>query len=293
MASRSRKSALYRNDSLSRPLPRAKAAARRQPPSPATDRIQKVLAAAGVGSRREIERWIKEGRLKVNGESPQLGTKVSATDRITLDGRTVRLQAKDAGKRESKVLLYHRSPGDALDVKAATSRASEQLKLPRSSGRWLAIQPLPPVDGGLEILTDDGAWAHKVSRAAHVLTMDFVLRVRGHLGDALLEEMRAATECEGEPMHILAAEAQLGEGANHWLNLTVRATRPAVVRHWLAARGLIVSRLMRVRFGPVHLTRDLPRGRSRALLPAERNALMNEVAAANAPAPEGEPAATA
>jgi 23S rRNA pseudouridine2605 synthase len=284
MAPRGRSSAPYRNDTLSRAKPRAKAAVRREPAAPPAGRIQKTLAAAGLGSRREIERWIKEGRLKVNGAAVELGAKLDVSDRITLDGRNVRLHAKDAAKHDSRVLLYHRSPGDALDIKAAASRAAEQLKLPRSSGRWLAIQPLPPVDGGLEILTDDGSWAHKVSRAAHALTMDFVLRVRGHLGEGLLEELRAASDCEGEPMQIVSAEAQLGEGANHWLNVTVRATRPAVVRHWLAARGLIVSRLMRVRFGPVHLTRDLPRGRSRALLSAERNALMNEIEAANAPA---------
>jgi 23S rRNA pseudouridine2605 synthase len=286
MASRRRNNAPYRNDTLSRAQPRAKTAARRAPLGAPSDRIQKTLAATGLGSRREIERWIKEGRLKVNGAAVELGAKLMATDKITLDGRTVRLHAKEGAKRESRVLLYHRSPGDALDIKTAASRAAEQLKLPRSSGRWLAIQPLPPVDGGLEILTDDGSWAHKVSRAAHALTMDFVLRVRGHLSDALLEELRLASDCEGEPMQIIGAEAQVGEGANHWLNVTVRATRPAVVRHWLAARGLIVSRLMRVRFGPVHLTRDLPRGRSRALLPAERNALMNEIAAANAPPAE-------
>src|SRR5262249_21163323 len=150
---------------------------------------------------------------------------------------------------------------------------------------WLAIQPLPPVDGGLEILTDDGAWAHRISRGAHALTVDYVLRMRGDLNDGLVEEFRAATDSEGEAMSILEAQAQYVEGSNHWWNVTVRATRPALVRHWWAARGLIVGRLMRVRFGPVHLTRDLSRGRVRAMLPPERHALENEIAAALAPAP--------
>ena len=83
-------------------------------------------------------------------------------------------------------------------------------------------------------------------------------------------------------MRILQAEAQYGAGFNNWLHVTVRATRSAQVRHWWAARGIIVSRLMRVRFGPVHLSRDLPRGHSRALLASERNALMNEIDAAKA-----------
>jgi 23S rRNA pseudouridine2605 synthase len=248
-----------------------------------------VLAAAGVGSRREVERWIREGRLQINGSVPELGMKLSARDRITLDGRPVRLHTPAV--KVLHVLLFHRSPGDALDLKAATARAAEHLQLSRSSGRWLAIQPMPPVDGGLEILTDDGSWAHRISQGVHALTVDYVLRVRGPLTDDLVAEFRAATDCEGAAMSILAAEAQYGEGFNHWLNVTVRATRSAQVRHWWAARGIVVSRLMRVRFGPVHLSRELPRGHSRAMSPAERNALVNEIAAAKAAhAPESAPA---
>jgi 23S rRNA pseudouridine2605 synthase len=251
-------------------------AAHKEPP--ATERVQKLLAAAGIGSRREVERWIREGRLQINGEVPALGHKLAPRDRITLDGRPVRLHT--AEKKELRVLLFHRSPGENLDLKEATSRAAEHLNLPKASGRWLAIQPMPPVDGGLEILTDDGAWAHRVSRGVHALTVDYVLRMRGPLTEELVLDFRAATDCEGEPMSIIEAKAKFGEGQNHWLDVTARATRSALVRHWWAARGIIVSRLMRVRFGPVHLSRELPRGHSRALLASERNALNNEIEAA-------------
>ncbi len=267
---------------MGRRAPRKASASRRSAPprkdQPASERVQKLLSAAGIGSRREVERWIRSGRLQVNGEVPALGAKLTARDRITLDGRPVRLHAPAV--KELRVLLFHRSPGESLDLKAATSRAAEHLNLPRSSGRWLAIQPMPPVDGGLEILTDDGSWAHRVSRGVHALTIDYVLRMRGPLNETLVEEFRAATDCEDEPMSILRAEAKYGEGFNHWLTVTVRATRSAQVRHWWAARGLIVSRLMRVRFGPVHLARELPRGHSRAMLVSERNALINEIDAA-------------
>ena len=248
-------------------------------------RVQKVLAAAGVGSRREIERWIREGRLKINGAVPALGTRIESRDRITLDGRVVRLKAA-APAIEEPLWMLHRSPGTPLDLKAATARAATELRLPRA-GRWLAIQPMPPVDGGLEILTDDGSLAHRISRGVHALTTDYLLRMGGALSEALVEEFRTAEECEGEPMSILAAEAQYGEGRNHWLSTTVRATRSAQVRHWWAARGLVVSRLMRVRLGPLHLSRDLPRGRSRALTSGERHALVNEIdAAGEAEAPD-------
>ncbi len=249
-----------------------------------TDRVQKVLAAAGIGSRREVERWIREGRLQLNGAIPEPGARWQPRDRITLDGRPVRVRAMPSA-REAHVLLFHRSPGDTLDLKAATSRAAEHLQLPRISGRWLAVQPMPPVDGGLEILTDDGSWAHRVSRGVHALTVDYVLRMRGPLQDLLVEDFRAATDCDGEAMSIIEASAQYGEGFNHWLNVTARATRSALVRHWWGARGIIVSRLMRTRLGPVHLGRDLPRGHSRAMTPAERNALLNEISAAAATDP--------
>jgi 23S rRNA pseudouridine2605 synthase len=239
--------------------------------------VQKLLSAAGIGSRREVERWIREGRLRINGELPALGARLGERDRVTLDGRPVRLHAATG---EGHVLLYHRAPGTPLDLQEATSRAAEQLGVPRSRGRWLAIQRLPPVDGGLELLTDDGSLAHTISRGLHALTTDYVLRMRGVLSDALVEEFRAAVECEGEPIAVVAAEAQRGAGQNHWLNVTTRATRAAQVRHWWGARGFIVSRLMRVRLGPVHLPRDLARGRSRALPPSERRALLEEIEAA-------------
>ncbi|HEX3848437.1 MAG TPA: S4 domain-containing protein [Steroidobacteraceae bacterium] len=241
--------------------------------------MQKLLAAAGVGSRREVERWIREGRLEINGAVPALGTKLKQSDRVTLDGRPVRVRA--AAQTESRVLILHRPPGTPLDVQAAATQAAEHLKVGRASRRWLVIQPLPPVDGGLEILTDDGAWADRVSRGAHLLTVDYILRMRGALDDALTAEFLAATSSENEAMSILAAEAKYGEGSNHWLSVTARATRSALIRHWWAARGMIVSRLMRVRFGPVQLGRDLPRGRLRLLTPGERSALMSELAGAD------------
>jgi 23S rRNA pseudouridine2605 synthase len=124
---------------------------------------------------------------------------------------------------------------------------------------------MPPVDGGLEILTDDGSWAHRVSRGVHALTIDYVLRMRGPLERAAGRGVSRRHGLRGRGDEHSQAERSMAR-ANHWLNVTVRATRSAQVRHWWAARGIIVSRLMRVRFGPVHLSRDLPRGHSRAML---------------------------
>ena len=144
---------------------RARDATKRGQSSPEPARVQKLLSAAGIGSRREVERWIREGRLRINGELPALGARLGDRDRVTLDGRAVRLHAAAAGG-EGHVLLYHRAPGTPLDLQEATSRAAEQLGVTRALGRWLAIQGLPPVDGGLELLTDDGSLAHRISRGA-------------------------------------------------------------------------------------------------------------------------------
>lgn len=238
-----------------------------------------MLAAAGVGSRREIERWIAAGRLLVNGVVPEPGARLGEADRVTVDGRPVRLKSR-APDEPSHLLLLHRPPGTPLDLKEAALRAADHLGKSGAARRWLAINRLPPVDGGLELLTDDGALSLRISRAVHALTMDYVLRVRGAISEELLRDLRDATEVEGEPVSILEAEAQLGEGQNHWLQITARATRPASIRHWLAARSIIVSRLMRIRLGPVHLGRDVPRGRLREVTLGERNALLNEVEAA-------------
>ncbi len=208
---------------------------------PPTERVQKLLSAAGVGSRREVERWIREGRLQVNGEVPALGAKLAPRDRITLDGRPVRLHAPAV--KELHVLLFHRSPGETLDLKAATSRAAEHLNLPRSSGRWLAIQPMPPVDGGLEILTDDGSWAHRVSRGVHALTVDYVLRMRGPLSNELVEgavwrRIQSLAQRDGARHSLRAGAALVGGTRHHREPLDARALRAGAPVARIAAGAL-------------------------------------------------------
>jgi len=223
-----------------------------------------------------VERWIREGRLQVNGEVPALG---ASSRRATASRSTAGGQAACAAVKELHVLLFHRSPGETLDLKAATSRAAEHLncRAPRAAG-WRS-SPCRRLTG-IGDPDDDGSWAHRVSRGVHALTVDYVLRMRGPLSNELVEEFRAATDCEGEVMSILRADAQYGEGFQSLAQRDGARHSLAQVRHWWAARGIIVSRLMRVRFGPVHLSRELPRGHSRAMLPSERNALMNEIDAA-------------
>lgn len=256
------------------------------------ERVQKALAAAGIGSRRDVERWIAAGRLLINGVVPEPGARLGERDQVTLDGQPVRL-GRAFSLAPAQLIMLNRSPGSPLDPSEAVRRAGKDLRVRQRTQRWLVINPLPPVDGGLELLTDDGSLAQRISRGVRDVTMDFVMRVRGEPGADLLRELREGAEVEGETLEILAADAQAGEGQNHWLSLTARATRPAQIRHWLAARGVIVSRLMRVRFGPLHLGRDLPRGHARVLSPPEQNVLLNEVDAARArhmqSAPPGTP----
>src|SRR5450432_827265 len=162
-------------------------------PSGEPERLQKVLARAGLASRREAEDWIRAGRLTVNSAPATLGMKVSASDQVRLDGRLVRAQVKLAGAR---VFICHRSPGEPLRTPEASTihpdarlpRQAMLERLPKRAGRrFISVSPMPRVDGGLEVVTSDGALAERLQRLVHTLSSEFGVRVRGELTDENLE----------------------------------------------------------------------------------------------------------
>ncbi len=239
------------------------------------ERIQKFLALAGLGSRRDIERWIAAGRVLVNGAAPLPGAKVDHRDRITLDGRTVRFKTDASAAAE--LVLLHRSPGTPLDIESVMRHAREHGIKSRSR-RWVPVLPLPPVDGGLELLCADGALAQRIARRAFMIDIEFMMRARGPLDEALVAELLTAREIESGRLHIVAASLRTGGASNHWLQCIARDTRPALLRHWLAARGVMVGRLMRIGLGPLKLGRELPRGRVRVVSASERSQLLRSLA---------------
>ncbi|HVH83807.1 MAG TPA: S4 domain-containing protein, partial [Steroidobacteraceae bacterium] len=163
------------------------------------ERLQKLLARAGLASRREVEAWIRAGRLTVNGAVATLGTRAHGADQVRLDGRPVRVQAAHS----PLVLLCHRSPGEEL--------ATTLARLPRRAGkRFIAVSPMPRVDGGLELVTADGALGESLQRRVHALTSEFGVRVRGELGEPQLRGVLGGELDSGIQLTVARCEAAGG-----------------------------------------------------------------------------------
>jgi 23S rRNA pseudouridine2605 synthase len=231
----------------------------------APERLQKLLARAGLASRREVETWIRAGRLTVNGAPAQLGTRATAADQVRLDGRLVRVSPApgDAG-----AFLCHRSPGEEL--------ATVLARLPRRSGkRFIAVSPMPRVDGGLELVTPDGALAERLQRQVHTLTSEFGVRVRGELAQMQLQGILGGQLDSGAQLAVERCEAGGGEGANRWYTVAVRGASGKEVRQLFERQGALVSRVLRTRLGPIALERALGRGQARELESAELAELLD------------------
>jgi 23S rRNA pseudouridine2605 synthase len=238
------------------------------------ERLQKVLAAAGIASRRQAEEWIRAGRVTVDGRPASLGQRVDDGNRIAIDGRKIRLTGAAPAHL---VLLYHRAPGESLreaPPAGDAARTSTYERLPAARGRrWLPLSALAPSDGGLELFTTDGTLRAAASRLGHELPSSYAVRVRGTLDETLLAALSAAAAAAQPPFVIEAARHGGGEGRNQWLELDVRGARGRDLRALLTDRGLEVSRVLRTRYGPVVLDRAISRGRHRELAGRERDAL--------------------
>jgi 23S rRNA pseudouridine2605 synthase len=253
--------------------------------APAAERLQKLIARAGLASRREAEAWIRAGRLTINGTAAELGARVGARDEVRLDGRILRLGALPEGGR---VFLCHRSAGEPLRSPQGPEAAGEARtalieRLPRRAGRrFISVSPMPRVDGGLELLTSDGALALRLQRQAHALTSVFSVRVRGVLAEEQCAAILAGELDSGTRLVIEECTAAGGEGANRWYTLRVRGASGKEVRQLFERQGALVSRVLRTHFGPLALERALPRGRCRELTPAELEALVAQPAGSSA-----------
>ncbi|MBV8146361.1 MAG: 23S rRNA pseudouridylate synthase B [Gammaproteobacteria bacterium] len=247
------------------------------------ERLQKVLARAGIASRREAEAWIRAGRLTINGAIATLGARVAPGDEVGLDGRPVRLRAPPV----AEAFLCHRSPGEPLNEPAA-QRAAMSNRLPRRVGRRLiAVSPMPRADGGLELLTSDGELAARLQRDVRALSSEFGVRVRGELSDAQLQGILAGELDSGARLGIERCEASGGEGANRWYRVVLRGASGRELRQLLERQGAQVSRVLRTRLGPLTLERSLGRGKFRALTQEELRTLLAGEPETAGPEPDG------
>jgi 23S rRNA pseudouridine2605 synthase len=267
------------------------------------ERLQKVLAQLGLGSRREIEDWIRLGRLRVNGQPASLGVRVAAGDVILLDGRPVRQRP---AKQQHQVFMCHRSPGEDLrdptgralsagDSAGAVSassahaeaeneardepRRSMAARLPRRAGRrFFTVSPMPRVDGGLELLTADGELALRLQRSVRSQEVAFSARVKGLLGPDQTRGIESGQLDKSTPVTVLVLETDEvadpeDRAANTWYRIRTRGASGKEVRQLFERQGVVVSRILRTAFGPLELDRTLARGQFRALETAELEAL--------------------
>jgi len=246
-----------------------------------SERLQKVLAAVGLGSRRDMEDFIRAGRIQVNGAMATLGMRVGARDRVLLDGREIR-QAPGAVPR---VLLYHKPEGEIVSRDDPEGRPSVFDRLPRLAGaRWLNIGRLDFNTSGLLLFTTSGELAHRFAHPSFEFDREYAVRTRGELSKEEAAQLQRGVELDDGSARVEALAAAGGEGANRWYRVVLREGRNRVVRRLFEAVGHPVSRLIRVRFGPLSLPPRLRRGQSRELLPAEMTALLHAIGATLPPA---------
>lgn len=235
------------------------------PPAPAAnplgERLQKLLAAAGFGSRREIETWIEAGRIAVSGKISKLGDRARLSDAITLDGKTLKLSEASA----TRVLLYNKPIGELVTRSDPAGRPTVFTRLP--PGRWVAVGRLDFNTSGLLLLTDSGELANRLMHPRYELEREYAARIRGELRPAEKKQLLAGIELDGQLARFERIENHReGEGSNRWYRVVLKEGRNREVRRLFEALGHPVSRLVRLRYGPLELPADLAPGSWRELL---------------------------
>jgi len=246
-------------------------------PSPKTgERLQKMLANAGFGSRRELEIWIKEGRIHINDKVANLGDRVVPDDRIKLDGRFIQAGRLVAPKRQ--VIIYNKPEGELVTRSDPEGRSTVFTRLPHlKSGRWIAVGRLDINSAGLLLLTTDGELANRLMHPSHQIEREYAVRVLGKVDEDMLKSMSSGVELEDGPARFEHIVASGGTGANRWFHVVIMEGRKREVRRIWEAVGAKVSRLIRVRFGSITMGDRLFAGCHRELEPDELKLLLNTV----------------
>lgn len=244
-------------------------------PDDGTHKLQKALAQAGLGSRRDMEQWIIAGRVTVNGTTARIGARVGARDEVKVDGRV--LQAA-APSQLPQVLLYHKPEGEIVSIDDPAGRPTVFDKLPRLRGaKWMAVGRLDFNSCGLLVFTTSGEIANRMMHPSHELEREYAVRVLGKLTDEQIARLRSGIKLNDGVARLVSIAPEGGEGANRWYRIVLKEGRNRIVRRLFEALGLQVSRLMRVRFGPVGLPSRLRRGQFQELAPDETRQLLTSL----------------
>lgn len=229
---------------------------------PQGERLQKILAQAGVGSRREMEEWIVAGRVTLNGEVATLGMRAQEGDVVGVDKRTIHVKNQD-DIGLPRVLLYHKQEGEIVSRDDPKSRSSVFDNLPKLRGqKWIAIGRLDFNTSGLLIFTTSGELANRLMHPRFEVEREYAVRVQGRMTPEQMQQMIGqGLELEDGLVRFEKLTDEGGEGFNHWYRLILKEGRNRVVRRTFEALGLVVSRLMRVRFGIINLPPSIKRGK--------------------------------
>jgi 23S rRNA pseudouridine2605 synthase len=227
------------------------------------ERLQKALASAGLGSRREMETWISEGRVQVNGETAVLGSKVCARDIIKVSGKRVYIRFED---KRTRILIYHKAEGEIVSRDDPEGRDTVFDNLPKLRGaKWIAIGRLDFNTEGLMIFTTSGELANNLMHPRFEVEREYAVRVLGELTEEMIQKLLDGVELDDGPAKLQSLFVAGGEGANRWYRVIIMEGRKREVRRIFEHLGLTVSRLTRIRFGPISLPPQLRRGQKTEL----------------------------
>jgi len=226
---------------------------------PKAERIQKILARAGYGSRREIERWVDAGEITVNGVVAKSGQPVSENDKVVLRGQVLKLASKL--KTKPQVLIYHKKVGEICSRNDPEGRPTVFDSLPKlSSGRWIQVGRLDINTDGLMLFTTDGELANRLMHPSYEIEREYASRILGEVTDEMLENLKQGVMLEDGKAKFNSITFGGGDGANRWYNVILNEGRNREVRRLWESQDLIVSRLRRIRYANIELKRSLRAG---------------------------------
>jgi 23S rRNA pseudouridine2605 synthase len=225
-----------------------------------SEKIQKVLANAGLGSRRQIEEWLRQDRISVNGTIAKLGDRMTTDDKVRVDGREINLIKSHAQK--SRVILYHKPEGEICSRNDPEGRTTIFENLPMlRNGRWISVGRLDYNTSGVLLLTNNGELANRLMHPSSNIEREYAVRIQGQVTAEMLNKLKKGVRLEDGPAHFEQIVDAGGEGTNHWYHVLVKEGRNRMVRRLWESQGVVVSRLIRIRFGNITLPRLLRRGK--------------------------------
>lgn len=222
----------------------------------AGERIHKVLARGGIGSRREIERWIEEGRLMVNGITANLGLHLKLGDRVQMNGRIVYWEKYT--QQQTRVLVYNKPTGEIVSRRDPQGRPIVFSRLPKLDiGRWIAVGRLDINTSGLLLLTNNGELANRLMHPSTQIDREYAVRILGNVSEQMMTVLKSGIKLEDGEARFDDIQFFSGAGANKWFHVVVKEGRNRLVRRLWESQGVTVSRLMRVRYGPAILPENV------------------------------------